>query len=131
MQRIKKDLYKANNSIQFGKFTWYYTFLQSNLRLNILVMTTNSFGSALPPFDFQQPVPAIAKQARLLRRLPFAAAGMTGLGTSYCPSLRIVTDVPSNIILHILGFSCETDAHSTPHSPVQYDEHTSKYEISC
>ncbi|CAG1962398.1 unnamed protein product [Fusarium graminearum] len=49
---------------------------------NIFTMTTNSFGSALPRFDFHQP-PAPRFTARLARSLPTAALVTTAAAT-YC-----------------------------------------------
>ncbi|KAH6951940.1 hypothetical protein DER45DRAFT_577354 [Fusarium avenaceum] len=49
-------------------------------------MTTNSFGGALPRFDFPaQPQPAISRMARVNKALPIilVAAGVAGESPSY------------------------------------------------
>jgi hypothetical protein len=49
-------------------------------------MTTNSFGGALPRFDFPaQPAPAISRMARVNKALPMilVAAGIAGEFLSY------------------------------------------------
>jgi hypothetical protein len=49
-------------------------------------MTTNSFGGALPRFDFPaQPAPAVSRMARVNKALPIilVAAGVAGEFLSY------------------------------------------------
>lgn len=48
------------------------------------IMTTNSFGTALPRFDFPPPEPpVISRYARVAKVFPLAAFAATGVGKFY------------------------------------------------
>jgi hypothetical protein len=53
-------------------------------------MTTNSFGTALPRFDFAQSAPALpkyAKVARIAKGVPLAVVAAAGFGMSWLAQL--------------------------------------------
>ncbi|KAH7304042.1 hypothetical protein B0I35DRAFT_445762 [Stachybotrys elegans] len=63
-------------------------------------MTTNSFGTALPRFDFQ-PAPAIAKQARLTRFSPLTTVAGIALLCCAFVSAQATPHRPAPVPLHV------------------------------
>lgn len=50
----------------------------------LIIMTTNSFGGALPPFDFPpQPAPAVSRMARVSKALPVVLFTTAIAGTAF------------------------------------------------
>ena len=54
-------------------------------------MTTNSFGGALPRFDFpSQPAPAVSRMARIHKALPVVLVAATVAGQSSSRNIMII-----------------------------------------